>query len=126
MLLLEKFEKKNTSAPIDPILDIEDLHRISVQKNICAYYSSKDTIKNADIVFMPYIYLFDPRFRNNIQINLKNAIIILDEGHNVEKLCEESASTSIDCNQIRVAITDINYVNINNYNLFVPFSQFKK
>lgn len=92
------------------ILDIEDLGRIGNKLKCCPFYVSKEIIKRADIIFMPYNYLLDPQIRKASQINLKNAIVILDEGHNVEKVCEEGASTLITSTQIDTAIGNAAYV----------------
>lgn len=92
------------------ILDVEELGRIGRNLGCCSYYVSKEVAKLAEILFLPYNYLLDPRIRQANQISLENAIIILDEAHNVEKVCEESASTSITSTQIYIALRDINKV----------------
>lgn len=103
---------KSRSAPTfeNTILDIEELGRIGREFDICPLYVSKDLIKQADIVFMPYNYLLDPKVRRYTQIELSNSIIILDEGHNVEKMCEDSACAEIDSTKIRIATRDMEYV----------------
>lgn len=92
------------------IIDIEDLHLIGQNYGCCPYFVSKKIAETADIIFMPYNYLIDPRLRDANQIDLKNAIIILDEAHNVNVVCEQSASTFIKSSQIRKAIAELNYV----------------
>lgn len=98
----------------EKIIDIEDLHLIGQKYDCCPYFVSKKIAKSADIIFMPYNYLIDPRLRDAIfddnQIDLKNAIIILDEAHNVNVVCEQSASTFIKSSHIRKAIAELNYV----------------
>lgn len=93
------------------VIDIEDLVSFGKKRNCCPYYLSKDLINHADIVFMPYNYLIDPNVRRYNTVNLSNAIIIFDEAHNVEKMCEESACTEIDSTKIGIACRDIKYVN---------------
>jgi Rad3-related DNA helicase len=44
---------------------------------------------------MPYNYLISKNFRSIIKDKIENAIIIIDEAHNIEKFSEESSSTSI-------------------------------
>lgn len=61
---------------------------------------------------MPYNYLLDPKMRKANKIDLQNTIIILDEAHNVEKMCEESASSSISSTQIALAIEDVSHVSL--------------
>lgn len=94
------------------ILDIEELSRIGKKLQCCPFYVSKELRKRADIVFMPYNYLLDPNIRKATQLNLKNAIVIFDEAHNVEKVCEQSASTKITSEQIDTAIGNAIYVSI--------------
>lgn len=99
-------------AHLDTIADIEDLCKIGSQENACAYYMAKKKLSNADIIFMPYNYLFDPKIRNIDQLKLRNAIIIIDEAHNVESVCENSACTKITTTKIATAVQDITYVSL--------------
>lgn len=93
-----------------PILDIEDLDRVGQKFQCCSFYASKNLIKPAEIIFMPYNYLLDPKIRKLNPVELKGAIIILDEAHNVEKMCEDSACTSIKSFDICTAIGDLKHV----------------
>ena len=61
----------------------------------CPYFLSRELKQNADITFMPYNYLLDPKTRRAQGIELQNNIILLDEAHNVEKTCEEAASMQV-------------------------------
>ena len=60
----------------------------------------KDRVTGADLVFMPYNYLIDEEIRKSTQIDFSNSVIIFDEGHNVPQTCEQSASFSIDTQQL--------------------------
>ncbi|EPQ09406.1 Regulator of telomere elongation helicase 1 [Myotis brandtii] len=75
-----------------PILDIEDLVKSGNRHKLCPYYLSRNLKQQADIIFMPYNYLLDAKSRRAHGIDLKGTVVILDEAHNVEKMCEESAS----------------------------------
>ena len=49
----------------------------------CPYYAMKDSVKGADVVLMPYIYLLDEDIRKNLDIDFENSVLIFDEGHNI-------------------------------------------
>lgn len=92
------------------ILDIEDLVKAGQKMKCCPYFLSKELKQNADITFMPYNYLLDPKMRKAQGIDLKNNIVLLDEAHNVEKMCEESASLEISSTDVAICIDEITTV----------------
>eukprot|EP00924_Labyrinthula_sp_SR-Ha-C_P006705 snap_masked-scaffold_29-processed-gene-2.45-mRNA-1 protein AED:0.08 eAED:0.09 QI:0/0/0/1/1/1/3/0/987 len=81
----------------DQIMDIEDLKVFGQQRNICPYYFSRhESIQDkVDMVFMPYNYLVDPSSRSGLKIKWQNSIVIIDEAHNLESVCDDSASFSL-------------------------------
>ncbi|XP_006897013.1 PREDICTED: regulator of telomere elongation helicase 1 [Elephantulus edwardii] len=85
-------EKSLEQELVTPILDIEDLVKSGSKHKVCPYYLSRNLKQQADIIFMPYNYLLDPKSRRAHNIDLKGTVVIFDEAHNVEKMCEESAS----------------------------------
>lgn len=103
-------KKEDRSVKGDEILDIEDLVAVGKKLKCCPYYLSKELKQEADIVFMPYNYLLDPKSRKANGIELMNNIIILDEAHNVEKMCEESASLQIRSTDVALCIEEITHV----------------
>ena len=50
---------------------------------VCPYFGSKDRASGADILFMPYNFMIDPKIRDIFEFKFKNSIIIFDEAHNV-------------------------------------------
>lgn len=93
-----------------PIMDIEDLVSVGRKLKMCPYYASKELISDADIIFMPYNYLLDPSVRKGNKIELAGNIIILDEAHNIEKICEEYTSTQIKSSDLGMAIEDATHI----------------
>lgn len=92
------------------IMDIEDLVKVGQKLKMCPYYASKELVNSADITFMPYNYLLDPKARKANKIELNNTIVILDEAHNIEKICEESASVQIRSSDVAMAIEDVTHI----------------
>lgn len=93
-----------------PILDIEDLVTVGSRTKACPFYLSKEMVERADIIFMPYNYLLDAKARKANNLELQNSVIILDEAHNVERMCEDSASTMLSSTDIALAIEDVSHV----------------
>uniref|UniRef100_A0A8C2T3P2 Regulator of telomere elongation helicase 1 n=1 Tax=Coturnix japonica TaxID=93934 RepID=A0A8C2T3P2_COTJA len=95
---------------MDSIMDIEDLVKNGSKHRACPYYLSRSLKQQADIIFMPYNYLLDAKSRRAHNIDLKGTVIILDEAHNVERLCEESSSFDLTAYDLASAIDVINLV----------------
>ncbi|MFT7804710.1 regulator of telomere elongation helicase 1 isoform X3 [Arapaima gigas] len=85
-------EKSTEKELMDNILDVEDLFKAGNKHRVCPYYLTRNLKQQADIIFMPYNYLLDPKSRRAHNIELKGTVVIFDEAHNVEKMCEESTS----------------------------------
>ncbi|CAF0915962.1 unnamed protein product [Rotaria sp. Silwood1] len=82
---------RSYSKPLPRVFDIEqftDYCRTS--HGICPYYTSRLLIHDVQIILCPYNYLIDPRVRNSMQMTINNAIIIIDEAHNIEDCARES------------------------------------
>ncbi|XP_032074452.1 regulator of telomere elongation helicase 1 [Thamnophis elegans] len=103
-------EKSTEKELIEPILDIEDLVKNGNKHRVCPYYLSRSLKQQADIIFMPYNYLLDSKNRKAHNLDLKGAVVILDEAHNVEQLCEEMASFDLTPYDLASAIDAINIV----------------
>lgn len=100
-------KKDNVDFRESGIMDIEDLVKTGTKHKCCPYYMSKEFIERADIIFMPYNYLLDPKARKANNISLQNSIIILDEAHNVEKMCEEAASIQLKSSDLALCIEEV-------------------
>ena len=95
---------------VEGMADIEDLVLRGLQGGFCPYFMAREMKELADIVFMPYNYILDSKLRNTNGVDLKNAIVILDEGHNVEKTCEEAASFELTSIDIAACINDLDAI----------------
>ncbi|KAF2365632.1 DEAD2 [Trinorchestia longiramus] len=92
------------------VLDIEDLVKYGKRRTCCPYYLTRELRLDADVIFMPYNYLLDPRTRKAHGIELQGCIVILDEAHNVEKICEESASLQLRSTDVAMCIDEVTQV----------------
>uniref|UniRef100_S4RUN3 RTEL1-TNFRSF6B readthrough (NMD candidate) n=1 Tax=Petromyzon marinus TaxID=7757 RepID=S4RUN3_PETMA len=74
------------------IMDVEELVKKGKKHQVCPYFMTQELKHDADIIFMPYNYLLDTKSRRAHSIDLSGKIVIFDEAHNVERLCENAAS----------------------------------
>lgn len=89
------------------VMDIEDLVELGRKCAFCPYYMARQLKNTSDIVFMPYNYLLDPRTSKNMDVEIYGNVIIFDEAHNIEKICEDSVSVQIKSSDIKSAVDDI-------------------
>ncbi len=107
-------EKRNKNSRLRKsnekiIRDIEELTKLGKEKDVCPYFLSRNgTVqKQADIFFMPYNYLVDPTVRSSLpDIDWQNAIVIIDEAHNLESVCTDSTSFELSAALISVCIKE--------------------
>jgi Rad3-related DNA helicase len=64
-------------------LEIEDLWKLGKAKNYCPYYAQQNKAGEADLIFMPYNYLLEDFSHEQSSLSLENAILIIDEAHNI-------------------------------------------
>lgn len=98
-------EASKASVPTG-VLDIEDLVAAGTEKKFCPYYMAREMRKEADLIFMPYNYVLHVKARNAHSIDLNNTVILLDEAHNVESVCEENSSFDLTSFDLASCIED--------------------
>ena len=85
------FIRTSVSKQLPRVFDIEQFNEYCQTTHaVCPYYTSRLLINDVQIILCPYNYLIDPRVRNSMQMSINNAIIIIDEAHNIEDCARES------------------------------------
>ncbi|CAH8531104.1 unnamed protein product [Schistosoma turkestanicum] len=92
------------------IVDIEDLSNYGQKIKCCPYFISRELKTDSSLVFMPYNYLLDPRIRTLYNINLENTTVIFDEAHNIEQVCEDASSVTLNSALLASAIEHVRSV----------------
>ena len=92
--------------------DIEDLVHVGQRGKVgggcgpCPYYLSRDMASRADIIFMPYNYLIDPKLREAANVPWKGAVLLFDEAHNIEGVCADAASFDLPAAHLAGAVRE--------------------
>ena len=73
----------------------------------CPYFATQSMQKSSEIVFCPYNYLLDVGIREHMGLALDNAVVIFDEAHNIEDVCNSLASFETDLQQIESAVSEL-------------------
>lgn len=90
--------------------DIEELVEVGKDYGCCPYFAARNLMPEADIIFCPYNYLIDPNIRKSMQISLKDEIVILDEAHNIEDICRDSASDTFRVDELMEVIKECEHL----------------
>jgi regulator of telomere elongation helicase 1 len=83
------------------VYDIEDLNKVGKIHQQCPYYLARSKLSNVDIAVIPYNYILTPSIRKKLPLKIENSIVIFDEAHNLERICEEIMSFKLSCEKLK-------------------------
>ncbi|GBB97934.1 hypothetical protein RclHR1_00310062 [Rhizophagus clarus] len=90
------------------VRDIEELVEIGHKLNACSYYGARKSIRQCQIVVLPYNLLLQKSLRESMGISLKNNIVIIDEAHNLVDTVTSVHTVLIDLPQIEKVYLQLN------------------
>lgn len=82
------------------IFDIEELKKQGRSCNACPFYASRLAQETSELIFCPYNYIVDENIRRAMDINLKDAVVIIDEAHNIEDFCRSAGTVEVNSHLI--------------------------
>ncbi|KRX07483.1 P-loop containing nucleoside triphosphate hydrolase [Pseudocohnilembus persalinus] len=103
----QDFQNKNENE--NKIHDIEEMKQSAENCEICPYYLSKQAVKYADIICLPYVSLIDEKTRAGFGLNLKNKILIMDEAHNLLDASNQILSNELSFRQVSQVIQELQF-----------------
>jgi Rad3-related DNA helicase len=80
---------------LPPVLLPRKLIAVGEQKGLCPYYLARRIAKQSRVVVAPYAYVFDTIVRDSVGLSLSDRVLVLDEGHNLDKVGQESLSDTL-------------------------------
>ena len=87
--------------------DIEELYKLGSKANFCPFHFERNKKDSSDIIFLPYNYIFDPVVRKRLKLNFDNSILIIDEAHNIQEVCENGVSCGINSKELDEIIENL-------------------
>ena len=93
----ENFDSKGRESPLpNGIYDIDDLKTYGRSKRFCPYFLARYAITYANVIVYSYYYLLDPKIAELVSKEMsKNSVVVFDEAHNIDNVCIESMSVTI-------------------------------
>lgn len=111
---LEGFVAPNNESfqhsQVQSVMDMEDLVSMGKSEKVCPFYYTRSLVQEAELILIPYNYLFDKDARETTmaEVPWDNAVIIIDEGHNLESFASDSASFDLQPADIAGCIAEVN------------------
>lgn len=85
------------------VRDIEELVSLGRQLEVCPYYSTRRAVQFAQVVCAPYSVLLHEDTRASMGIDLRNAVVIFDEAHNVVEAVNAIHSADVSSSNLEAA-----------------------
>ena len=84
-----------TSIP-SGVYDLVELQKWGKSRGWCPYYLTRQAINHANILVFNYQYMLDPKVAKMVSKELEaESIIVFDEAHNIDSVCIEALSVTI-------------------------------
>lgn len=97
-----QLQKLSDVALMEP-LDIEELATEGAACNSCPYYATRAAQAQAQLVLLPYPLLLQRNSRQQLGIDLRGSIIIVDEAHNLLDTIAQLHSSELSLAQLQLA-----------------------
>ncbi|KAH8373151.1 hypothetical protein KR200_005705 [Drosophila serrata] len=88
-------------------LDIEELATEGAACGACSYYASRAALDQAQLILLPYQLLLQKSARQQLGINLKGSVLVVDEAHNLLDSLAQLHGAEINKRQLERARTEI-------------------
>jgi DNA excision repair protein ERCC-2 len=78
------------------VYDLEELRKWGKERGWCPYYLTRQAINHANVLVYNYQYMLDPKVAKMVSKELESeSIIVFDEAHNIDSVCIEALSVTI-------------------------------
>ena len=87
--------------------DIEDVAKLGKASHSCSYYASREALAAAEVVVVPYNTLLSPQARQSVGLSIKNALIVIDEAHNIPETLRNISSCQLSLPVAEAALSQL-------------------
>lgn len=89
------------TASLSRVYDLEQLPLLGAQLHFCSYYGARNASPEADVVVVPYASLLSAATRAALNIDLRDAVVVVDEAHNLHDTINQLHSCTLSHAQLR-------------------------
>lgn len=105
------------------VYNLDDLKEFGAKKGWCPYFLARYAIQHANVIIYSYYYLLDPKIAEIVSKTLpKQSVIVFDEAHNIDNVCIESMSLSMNKKLLQKASENLGtftYAGLNKINIML-------
>lgn len=87
--------------------DIEDFAKLGKNSHSCSYYASREALHAAEVVVVPYNTLLSSQARQSVGLSIKNALIVIDEAHNIPETLRNISSCKLSLPVAEAALSQL-------------------
>lgn len=92
----EGFQRTGMDTTLNGIYSLDDIRTLGLERHWCPYYTVRRYISHANIIIYNYHYMQDPKIAGLISNEIEaQSIIIFDEAHNIDNICIEAQSITL-------------------------------
>ena len=106
-------EIRDAPMNVAAVLSVESLITIGRRTKICPYFLARRLAKTRRLTVCPYPYVFDSKIRLITSLNLEGRTLVLDEGHNVDQVAQETLSDTLSDRSLAAASDELKAVGMN-------------
>mmetsp|Transcript_22971 Transcript_22971/g.44782 ORF Transcript_22971/g.44782 Transcript_22971/m.44782 type:complete len:876 (-) Transcript_22971:153-2780(-) len=98
----EAYSKTGSDAQLAGIYSLHDMMILGNDKGWCPYYMARYMINRANVVVYNYQYMLDPKISGMVSREIeKESIVVFDEAHNIDNVCIEALSVTLNNHILR-------------------------
>jgi len=102
-----RLEERFSLKALGKLRDIEELVGLGKELKACPYYSTRRAVRYAQVVCMPYNVLLHSDLRSSMGIDVRGAVVIFDEAHNLVDAVNHTHSAEMALLQLDIAANAI-------------------
>lgn len=89
------------------VQDMEELVQLGKQLHTCPYFGARHSVRQAELVTLPYNLLLQQNAREALQLSLDDSIVLIDEAHNLIDTILSTYTAELTQAQIEAALSQV-------------------